>query len=133
MRPRLLLAGLLALNLIACASPRERAYQSSVSEYKRQNAVVVDYARGKVKQLVAATKAYRASAGYWPQLFNELVGFVLANNVPLDPDDFNNVTFATLDDGTVQIHYDINCSRFNTPQYSFTQTGTVNLKAEKNR
>jgi hypothetical protein len=62
-----------------------------------------------------------------------LVGFVMANSVPLDPNDFNNVTFATLDDGTVQIHYDINCSRFNTPQYSFTQTGTVNVKAEEKK
>ncbi len=130
MRARLVLVGLLALNLVACASPRDRAYQESLNEYQRKNEVVVDYARGKVKQLIAATKAYQASNGYWPQLFNELVGFVFANNVPLDPTDFNNVTFATLQDGSVQVGYDINCSGFNTSQYSFTQTGTVNVKAK---
>jgi hypothetical protein len=129
-RVRLLLVGLLTLNLVACASPREKAYQSAVNDYKRKNTVVVDFAREKVKQLVTATKAFQISVGHWPQTFKDLVGFIFANNVPLDPTDFNDVTFAALEDSTVQVRYDINCSRFNTPQYSFTQTGTVNVKAE---
>jgi len=129
-RGRLLLVGLLALNLVACASPREKAYQSAVNEYKRKNAVVVDFARAKVKQLVATTKAFQASAGRWPQTLKELAEFALGNGVALDPTDFNDVSFAALEDGSVQVRYDVNCSRFNTPQYSFTQTGTVNVKAE---
>jgi hypothetical protein len=127
MRVRALLVGLLAMNLVACASPREKAYQSAVNDYKRKSVIVVNFARIKVQQLVTATKTFQTSVGHWPQTFNELVGFVFANNIPLDPTDFNDVTFATLDDGSVQVHYDVNCSRFNTPQYTFTQDGTVNV------
>jgi hypothetical protein len=129
-RTRLVLIGFLTLNLFACASPREKVYQSAFNDYKRKNAVVVDFARVKVKQLVTATKAFGTSAGHWPQTLKELAGFAFANSVPLDPTDFNDVTFAALDDGSVQVHYDINCSRFNTSQYSFTQTGTVNVKTK---
>ena len=128
MRVRLVFVGLLALNLVACASPREKVYQSALNDYKHKNAVVVDFARVKVKQLVTATKAFQASAGHWPQTLTELAGFVFGANLPFDPTDFNDVTFASLEDGSVQVRYDINCSRFNTPQYSFTQTGTVNVK-----
>jgi hypothetical protein len=129
-RERLVLVGLLAVNLVACASPRENAYRSALNDYKHKNAVVVDFARVKVKQLVTATKAFQASVGHWPQTFKELTEFTFANGMPLDPIDFNDVTFAALEDGSVQAHYDINCSRFNDPQYSFTQTGTVNVKAK---
>jgi hypothetical protein len=128
MRVRTLLVGLLALNLVSCASPREKAYQSAVNGYKQKNVVVVDYARAKVKQLVTATKAFQTSTGHWPQTLKELAGFSFANGVAFDPTDFNDVTFAALDDGSVQIRHDVNCSRFDTPQYSFTQTGTVNVK-----
>lgn len=130
MRARWVLVGLLALNLVACASPREKAYRSALNDYKHKNAVVVDFARVKVKQLVTATKAFQLSVGRWPQTLKELAEFAFANGVPFDPNDFNDVIFAALEDGTVQIRYDINCSHFNTPQYSFTQTGTVNVKAE---
>ncbi len=130
MRARLVFIGLLALNLIACASPREKAYRSALNDYKQKNAVVADFARAKVKQLVTAAKAFQASAGHWPRTFQGLAGFTFANNVPFDPVDFNDVTFAALEDGSVQVHYHINCSRFNNPQYSFTQTGTVNVKAK---
>jgi hypothetical protein len=129
-RLQLVFVGLLALNLIACASPREKAYQSALDDYKHRNAVVIDFARVKVKQLVTATKTFQNSVGHWPQTLMELARFVFANNVPFDPTDFNDVTFAAMDDGSVQVRYDINCSRFNTPQYSFTQTGTVNVKVE---
>lgn len=130
MRARLLLVGLLALNLVACASPQEKTYRSALNDYKHKNAVVVDFARAQVKQLVTATKAFQTSVGHWPQTLKELAGFTFANGLPLDPTDFNDVTFAALEDGSVQVRYDINCSHFNTPQYSFTQTGTANVKAK---
>jgi len=129
-RARLVLVGLLGVSLVACASPREKAYRSALNDYKHKNAVVAVFARAKVKQLVTATKSFQASVGHWPQTFKELAGFTFANNVPFDPIDFNDITFAALEDGSVQVHYDINCSRFNDPQYSFTQTGTVNVKAK---
>src|ERR1700693_326774 len=120
----------MALCLVACASPREKIYRSALNDYKRRNAVVVDFARAKVQQLVAATKTFQTSVGRWPQTLKEMAEFTSANGVPLDPTDFNDVSFASLEDGSAQIRYDINCSHFNTPQYSFTQTGTVNVKAE---
>jgi hypothetical protein len=129
-RARPVLVGLLALNLIACASPRERAYRSALNDYQHKNAVVVDFARAKVKQLVAATKAFQTSVGHWPQTLTELAEFAFGNGLPLDSTDFNDVTFAALEGGSVQLRYDVNCSRFNTPQYTFTQAGTVNVKAE---
>jgi hypothetical protein len=113
-----------------CASPRERAYQQAVRDYKRNEAEVAAFARTNVKQLVAATKTFRTSVGRWPQTFIDFGRFVLANNVPLDLLAFNDVTFATLEDGSVQIHYDVNCSRFINKQYQFTQTGTVNVKVK---
>lgn len=130
MRTRLVLVCLLALNLVACASPREKAYRSALNDYKRKNAVVADFARIKVKQLVTATKAFQKSAAHWPQTFKELADFTFNSGLPFDPIDFNDITFAALEDGSIQVHYDINCARFNDPQYSFAQTGTVNVKTK---
>jgi hypothetical protein len=118
------------LNLAACASPREKAYQSALKDYKCQNAAVVDFAHEKVKQLVTATKKFQTSVGHWPQTFKELAEFTFANNMPFDPIDFNDITFAALENGSVQVHYDINCSRFSDPQHSFTQAGTLNVKVK---
>lgn len=114
----------------ACASPREKAYQQAVNDYKRKEADVAAFARANVKQLIAATRTYRISVGHWPQTFTEFGSFVLANNVSLDLTAFDDVTFAALEDGTVQIHYDVNCARFSNKQYQFTQTGTVNVKSK---
>ena len=121
--------GFLLLIVLACASPRERAYNAALGDYKRANAVVIDFARSNVKQLVAATKAFHSSVSRWPQTFGELIDFALRNDVPLDAIAFNDATFAALADGTVQVHYDVNCIRFNNAQYHFTQTGSVNVKA----
>ena len=113
---------------LACASPREKAYRQAVRDYQRSEADVAAFARVNVNQLVAATKTYRSTVGRWPQTFTELGRFVLTNNVSLDLMAFNDVTFAALEDGSVQIHYDVNCSRFVNKEYQFTQTGTLNVK-----
>jgi hypothetical protein len=81
-------------------------------------------------QLVAATKTFHSSVGRWPQTYQEFGSFVLSKNMPLDLAAFNDVTFAALEDGSVQIHYDVNCSRFSDKEYQFTQTGSVNAKAK---
>ena len=104
MRAGLVLVGLLALNFIACASPREKAYRSALNDYKHKNAVVVDFTRAKVKQLVTATKAFQASVGRWPQTFSQLAEFAFSNSLPLDPTDFNDVTFAALEDDRARVH-----------------------------
>jgi len=49
--------------------------------------------------------------------------------VPLDFPAFNEVTFAALDDGSVQVHYEVNCDRFKHGQYEFSQAGSVNVRA----
>ena len=130
MRAKLLAAGLSVLVIVACASPQERAYQSAVNDYKRQQAYVVEYTRANVKQLVAATKTFHASAGRWPRTLIELSDFALDNHVPLSFLAFNEVTFAVLDNGSVQVHYEVNCDRFKHGQYEFSQAGSVNLKAK---
>jgi hypothetical protein len=128
-RAKLLLAGLSLLAVVACASPRERAYQAAVNDYKRSEAAAVEFARANVKQLVAATKAFHVSVSRWPRTLIELSDFAFDNHVPLDFPAFNEVTFAALDDGSVQVHYDVNCDRFKNGQYQFSQTGSVNVKA----
>ena len=129
MRVKHLLAGLPVLIVVACASPQERAYKAAVSDYRRREVVVVDFARVNVKQLVAATKAFRFSVGRWPQTFTEFGDFVLNNHTPLDLTAFNDATFASLSDGSVQVYYDLNCSRFDYAQYKFMRTGSVNVKS----
>ena len=125
----MLLTGLSLVAVVACASPRERAYQAAAKDYQRANAVVVSFARANVKQLVAATKAFHGSAGRWPRTLIELSDFALDNHVPLDFPAFNEVTFAAMDNGSVQVHFDVNCDRFKNGQYQFSQTGSVNVKA----
>ena len=129
MRAKPSLVALLLLMVVACASPREKAYQQAVKDYKRNEADVAAFARANVKQLVAAIRTYHSTVGRWPQTYREFGGFVVAHSVPLDLTAFNDITFAALEDGSVQIRYDANCSRFSNKQYQFTQTGTVNVKA----
>jgi len=114
----------------ACASPREKVLKAALNDYQRTNHAAVAFARAQVKQLVAATLSFRSSLGRWPQTFNELVEFAMPNRLALDPLAFNDVTFAALPDGTVQLHYDVSCARFDTPQYKFTQSGSVNVKTK---
>lgn len=128
MRVKFLWVGLPFLMIVSCASPRERAYNAAMNDYRHTEAAVVDFARANVKQLVAATKAFHSSVGRWPQSFPELTSFALGPNAPLDPTAFNDVTFAVLADGTVQMHYDVNCVRFSNARYQFAQTGSVNVK-----
>jgi hypothetical protein len=112
-----------------CASPREKAFKAALKDYKRANQATVEFARAQIKQLIATMQAFRSAFDRWPQTFNELVGFALQNKLALDVFAFNDATFAALPDGSVQVHYDVNCARFDTPQYKFTQTGSVNVKA----
>jgi len=126
---RSLLGLLLFLLLaIACASPREKAYQAAVRDYNRSQAEVVAFTQANVKQLILATKTFRSKVGRWPETYQELGDYTAANNLPLDLTAFSDVTFATLGDGSLQVYYDVNCSRFSTTQYQFVQTGTVTLK-----
>jgi hypothetical protein len=128
-RAKLLLAGLSLLIVAACASPRERAYQEAVNDYKRNQADVAEYTRANVKQLVAATKTFYVSVGHWPRTLIKLSDFAFDKHVPLDFPAFNEVTFAALDDGSVQVHYEVNCDRFKHGQYEFSQAGSVNVRA----
>lgn len=125
-------AGFVAIMLLVlaagCASPREKTFKTALKDYKRANQATVEFARAQVKQLVTVTRTFRSAFDRWPQTFDELLSFASSNKLALDPFAFNDVTFAVLADGTVQIHYDVNCARFNTPQYKFTQTGSVNEK-----
>lgn len=121
------LFALLLLLVASCASPREKTYQTAVRDYQRSERKVAAYARTEVKQLVTATRVFHATVGRWPQTFMEFGRWVTDTSQPLDLLAFDDVTFAALNDGSVQIHYDVNCSRFNSNQYQFVQTGTINV------
>lgn len=125
---------LLTLMLFAgCASPREKAYKHALNDYQRTNQATVEFARAQAKQLVAAARSFHSTVNRWPQTFNELVSFAVQSRLALDPFAFKNVTFAELPDGSLQIHYDVNCARFDTPQYKFSQSGSVNVKVKSER
>ena len=119
------------LFVAACASPRERAFKAALKDYNRINRAAVEFARAQAKQLVAATQTFQAARERWPQTFEDLVQFAFSNRLTLDPSAFNDVTFAALPDNSVQVYYDINCARFDTPPYKFTQSGSVNVKARR--
>jgi hypothetical protein len=125
---------LLTLMLFAgCASPREKAYKRALNDHQRINQATVEFARAQAKQLVAAAQSFHSAINRWPQTFNELVSFAVQNRLTFDPFAFNDVTFADLPDGSLQIHYDVNCARFDTPQYKFSQSGSVNVKVKAER
>jgi hypothetical protein len=119
---------LILLLVASCASPREKALRSALKDYNRANRAAVEFARVQVNQLVAVTHSFQAAAGRWPQTYAELAQFALQNTPDFDPLVFSDVTFADLPDGSLQIHYDVNCSRFDTDQYKFTQSGSVNVR-----
>jgi hypothetical protein len=115
---------------IGCASPREKAYKRALKDYQLRNRATVEFAHTQAKQLVAAAQAFHSAVSRWPQTFDELASFAVQSRLAFDPLSFNDITFAELPDGSLQIHYDVNCSRFDTPEYKFSQSGSVNVKAK---
>jgi hypothetical protein len=132
MSGRLFAAATLLL-VLGCASPREKAYKNALKDYQRANKATIEYARAQAKQLASAARTFYTSLNRWPKTFNELASFAIQNRLAFDPYAFNDVTFAELSDGSVQIHYDVNCARFDTPQYKFSQSGSINVKAKVER
>ena len=128
---RATVVALILLLVASCASPRERALKAALNDYKRANQASVQFARTHVKQLVAATQMFHAARERWPQTFEELVQFALQSQLSFDPLAFDDVTFAALPDGSVQVRYDVNCSRFDRPPYKVTQSGSVNVKGKR--
>jgi hypothetical protein len=118
------------LLVLGCASPREKAYKTALRDYQRANQGTIEYARAQAKQLVAAVRTFHTSVNRWPKTYNELASFAIENRLAFDPYAFNDVTFAELPDGSLQIHYDVNCARFDTPEYKFSQSSSVNVKAK---
>ena len=118
------------LFVASCASPREKAYRRALKDYQHRNQATVEFAHAQAKQLVATAQAFHSAVNRWPQTFDELALFAVQNRLAFDPYAFNDVTLAELSDGTLQIHYDVNCARFDTPEYKFSQSGAVNVKAK---
>ena len=129
MRSRPVAAATLLL-VLGCASPREKAYKAALKDYQRANQATIEYARAQAKQLATTARTFHASLNRWPKNFNEFVLFAVQNRLAFDPYAFNDVTFAELPDESVQIHYEVNCARFDTPQYKFSQSGSVNVRGK---
>lgn len=124
------LGWLLALTLltICCASPQQRAMKLALRDYRRAGAASAAYARQQLNRLAAAAKAFHATHNRWPATLMELGRFAALHGLDFDPFAFNAVTLAVLPDGSLQAHYDVNCSAYDTPQYKFAQTGSINIR-----
>ena len=123
-----LVALVILLFTVGCASPREKAYKHALKDYQNRNQATVEFAHAQAKQLVAAARSFHSAVNRWPQTLSELASFAVQSRLAFDPLAFNDVTFAELPDGSLQIHYDVNCSSFDTPQYKFSQSGSINVK-----
>ena len=120
---------MVALCVFGCASPQEKAYRAELKDYQRNHQAAIEFARTQTKQLVAASRSFHDSFHRWPKTFDELASFAVQNRLAFDPYAFNDLTLAELTDGSLQIHYDVNCSRFAAPQEPLSQSGSVNVKA----
>ena len=118
----------IVLLLTACASPREKAFKAALKDYQRASQAAASFADKQVNQLTSAMRAFRDASGRWPLTVQELVQFSVETKTAFDPLAFNDVTFAALPDGSLQVHYDVDCSRFATDQYTFNHSGSVNVK-----
>jgi hypothetical protein len=125
-----LVATAILLLVLGCASPREKAYKAALKDYQRANQATIEYARAQAKQLATTARTFHAALNRWPKTFDELASFAVQNRLAFDPYAFNDVTFAELPNESVQIHYDVNCARFDTPQYKFSQSSSINVKAK---
>jgi hypothetical protein len=125
-----LIATATLLLVLGCASPREKAYKTALKDYQRANKATIEYARAQAKQLATAARTFHASLNRWPSTFNELASFAVQNRLTFDPYALNDIMIAELPDGSAQIHYDVNCARFDTPEYKFSQSGSINVKAK---
>lgn len=124
------LCPLLALIVVltGCASPQEKAMKRAMNEYRRASADSAAYAREQVAKLTTAAQAFHTANKRWPYKLTELAGFAFDNKLDFDEIVFNEVSFATLSDGSLQARYDVNCVRFRTEKHRFVQQGTVNIK-----
>lgn len=122
---------LVLLSAIAggCASPTEKAMKLAMRDYELASAASADYAKQVVADVVTVARAFHDATGRWPASLAEVVVFSERTTSKIDPFAFNDTSFATLPDGSLQLYYDVNCARFNTPQYKFRQASSVNVKA----
>jgi len=124
------LALIALLVAIGCASPREKAVKRTMRDYRRSSAGCAARAREQGAYLAAAARAFRAANNRWPVLLPELAQFAYLNKLSLDELAFNDVTFASMSDGSLQIQYEVNCARFDPANQSLIQPGTLNIKPQ---
>jgi len=99
-------------------------------DYRRASAGCAARAREQGAHLAAAARAFRAANNRWPVLLTELSQFAYLNKLPLDELAFNDVTFASMSDGSLQIQYEVNCARFDPANQGLIQPGTLNVKLQ---
>jgi hypothetical protein len=106
------LALVAVLLLLGCASPREKAMKQTMKEYREANAECTKHAREQVARLLAAAQAFHVENHRWPYRLSELTRIAALQQPPLDELAFNQTTFASMSDGSLEIQYEFTCSRF---------------------
>ena len=115
---------------IGCASPQEKATNRAMRDYRRASAGCAAHAREQVARLAAVARVFRAANNRWPVLLPELARFAYLNKLALDELAFNEITFASMSDGSLQIQYEVNCARFDPANQSLLQPGMLNVKPQ---
>jgi hypothetical protein len=121
------LALLAALLLAGCASPREKAMKRTMKDYREASAECSRNSRAQVASLIAAARAFYAEYHRWPYRLSETARFGAIQNPPLDELTFNQTTFASMSDGSLEIQYEINCSRFDPAHPNLIQRNKVRV------
>jgi hypothetical protein len=116
-----------ALLMAGCASPQEKAMKRTMRDYRRNGKAAQTYAKEQEAQLVAAARAFHQSKKRWPFSADELGAFADQNRIEFRSFAFLRLTFAAMKDGSAQVSYEVDCSRFNTHEFIYHMPGTVRI------
>jgi hypothetical protein len=117
----------LLATVAGCGSPQEKAYKRAMRDYQRGSKEARAYAQEQETQLFTVARAFRKSSGRWPYSAAELGFFADKERLKFNEYAFKRMTFATMPDGSAQVSYEVDCSRFDTHQYTYRMPGNVRI------
>jgi hypothetical protein len=110
-----------------CGSPQEKAYKRAMKNYQRGAKDARAYAKEQETQLVAVSRVFCKISGRWPYSAAELGFFADKERLKFNEYAFKRMTFATMPDGSAQVSYEVDCSRFDTHEYTYRMPGNVRI------
>jgi len=126
----LLAAGALAVTglfLAGCATPQEKAMRRTMRDYQRTGQAAHAYAAEQEKLMVNAARAFHRNNGRWPFSSDELTGFANEHQLDFSGFAFLRLTFAVMPDGSAQVSYEVDATRFNTHEFRYQLPGSVRI------